>query len=80
MNHLHEIEKILTQQERQINEYVEMYSEISKLFPQIIKTLEYGLKNESELKAAAEKAIELSKTGYQMKSTDFSLWSKNRSS
>lgn len=77
-HHLGEIQSIIEKQESRINQFVELHSEQVKIFAQIARSLEYGLKDETKMKEAVGKAIELAKMGYGMKSSDFSQWSKMR--
>ena len=74
--HLNEIDSIIREKDRRIKELVELTLENYKIYAQIMKTLEYGLKEESKLKETVQKAIELAKNGYYLKSSDFSDWAK----
>lgn len=74
--HLNEIDSIIREKDKKIQELIELTQENYKIYAQIMKTLEYGLKEESKLKEAVSKVIELAKDGYNLKSSDFSSWAK----
>lgn len=75
--HLGEIDNMIKKQKEDIEQFVELNHERGKLFVQIIKTLEYGLKNEAELQNAIQKAMKLANVGYKLRTTDFSGWARN---
>lgn len=76
-HHLGELDGLIKNQNDKINQYVELNSERGKLFVQIMKTLEYGLKNEAELSNAIQKAMKLADVGYKLNVSDFSGWARN---
>jgi hypothetical protein len=75
-NHLRQIADMIDKKDEKIANFVELNSELLKIFLEIKRTLEYGLKEESKIKDAVSKAIGLAERGGKLRSSDFSSWSK----
>jgi hypothetical protein len=75
-HHLRQIADMIDEKDERIANFVELNSELLKVFLEIKRTLEYGLKEESKIKEAVSKAIGLAEKGSKLRSSDFSSWSR----
>jgi hypothetical protein len=75
-HYLGQIGNMIEEKNEKIKGFVELNSELTKIFLEIKRTLEYGIKEESKIKDAVNKAIGLAEMGGKLRSTDFSSWSK----